>query len=196
MKDSINFRALNDFEAGMLKKGLIEISPKGIKFFENNINYFYVKLKSDVEHKSLPMIFFVSEETKNLIDRIKNKGKIESGGIYFGFLKKGKFYLSLEGAEYLYKNRIFPESQTVFVNDKGEKSILYGNDLKKRMAKRYSEKLSKGDSILILNKLGEVCALGLTKLNGYAIKKKSEDDESPIALTLIDKGYYLRKLQF
>lgn len=195
MKDSINFRPLNDFETEMLKKGLAEISPELMKFFESDISYFYVKLKSDVERKSLPMIYFISKETKNLISQIKEKGRIESGGTYFGFLKKGKFYLSLEGAEYLNESKIFPEIQKVYATNDGEKSILYGNNIRKRMIKKYSEKLSKGDTILILNKLGEVCALGLSKLNGYELKKSTNDDGDIVAQNLIDKGYYLRKMQ-
>lgn len=195
MKDSINFRPLNEFEIRMIEEELAKISPKVIRFFESNTNYFYVKLKSDVERKSLPMIYLISKETKDLISQIKDKGRIESGGIYFGFLKKGKFYLSLEGAEYLNESKIFPEIQKVYVTDDGEKSILYGNDLRKRMIKKYSEKLSKGDSVIILNRLGEVCALGLSKFNGYELKKSTNDEGDIVAQNLIDKGYYLRKMQ-
>ena len=50
-------------------------------------------------------------------------------GVYFGFIKKNQFLLSLEGAEFLNKLNMF---QYLFVNDDGEKSVLYGNHIMKK----------------------------------------------------------------
>ncbi|MFW9947730.1 MAG: hypothetical protein ACFFDX_12975, partial [Candidatus Odinarchaeota archaeon] len=75
----------------------------------------------------------------------------------------------------------------------GEKSILYGNNILKKMLSNFSMELKMNDLVIVLNHLKEIIAIGIIKVDGNDFYNLESDDI--IALNLIDKGYYLRKNQ-
>ena len=127
------------------------------------------------------------------MDRINNKIIVHSVGIFFGFIKKSIFFLSLEGAEFLYENKIFSESQQLILNKKGEKSFLYGNNISKKMVDKIPKNLKNRDFLLVLNDVNEILGIGRSQCDHQIIQTLNSEDT--IAINLSDKGYYLRKNQ-
>jgi 60S ribosome subunit biogenesis protein NIP7 len=95
--------------------------------------------------------------------------------------------------EYLYKNGFFTEFKFVNLNDYGEKSFLYGNDVLKKMVQKSSNTLMKEDFLLILNSQKEILGLGLSLVNNETLSYLKPSDV--LAINIIDKGSYLRKKQ-
>ncbi|MEJ2276782.1 MAG: hypothetical protein P8Y70_03390 [Candidatus Lokiarchaeota archaeon] len=126
------FRIINAIETNMLKKGLNDINPNVMEILKNEGFTFMLSLKKDFD--ILPMIFLISEQIFEIYKKIQENESeiIVDGGIYFGYFKRGLFFLSLEGAELLYQYRIFSDKNIVIINEDGEKSLLYGNDLIKK----------------------------------------------------------------
>ena len=118
---------------------------------------------------------------------------IISAGIYFGFIKKNKFRLSLEGAEFLLNLHFFSERHLATVNNDGEKAILYGNQILRKMIVKISNKVKKNDFILVFNQSNELICIARSQVNFEDIRNLKNNDI--IAFNLIDKGYYLRKKQ-
>ena len=118
---------------------------------------------------------------------------MSSAGLYFGYIKQGKFYLSLESTEFFKNLSCFLIEQFLFLTDKGEKSILYGNNIEKEMIIRISPKLNKSDFLLVFNQNDELIAISISTVYYNIYKKLNPNDL--VALNLIDKGYYLREKQ-
>lgn len=192
---SNTFRPLNEYENKMVFKELSQISPKVSEVFKEMKNSFFIKPKSNLDINKFPLVFFINEETKKVIRNIRSKGNIESGGIYFGFIKEGKFFMSLEAAEFFFHLNLFKNSQKIVLTEQGEKAVLYGNDLKKSMIQRYPKELKKEEYTILVNQNGEFCALAVSKFNGYDIQEILNSSDKLIAKNLVDKGYYLRKEQ-
>ncbi len=130
---------------------------------------------------------------KNLAKVINNlelKAYIISAGINFGFIKRNRFLLSLEGAEFLLNLNLFTRSHQLYINELGEKSILYGNKVLKNMIALVNHNLKKNDFLLVFNQKKELIALAKSQVDYNRIKILDSDEF--IAINLIDKGYYLR----
>ncbi|MFX1361155.1 MAG: hypothetical protein ACFE8T_12515, partial [Promethearchaeota archaeon] len=93
----------------------------------------------------------------------------------------------------LYRNKYILEKNQIIVNIQGEKSILYGNNILKKMLSNFSIELKMNDLVIVLNHLKEIIAIGIIKVGGNDFYNLESNDI--IALNLIDKGYYLRKNQ-
>ena len=106
---------------------------------------------------------------------------------------KSIFFLSLEGAEFLYENEIFSEFQQLILNKKGEKSFLYGNNISKKMIDKIPQKLKNKDFLLVLNDLNEIIGISQSQCDRQIIHTLNSEDI--VAINLSDKGYYLRKKQ-
>jgi len=184
MNNLIEFRLINEIEKKIIRTTLIEI------LFEpdivNNLYIHYIPGKN-------PNIFYIFDAN---ISELKNFTKYElmrSVGLYFGYFKKGKFFLSLEAAEFLNNANQVRKEKLLILNEKGEKSVLYGNDIQKKMVLDLPNRIKKGELILILNRNNELLALAISKVdfNEFA----SLNQIKIIAKTLIDKGSYLRRKQ-
>ena len=140
-----------------------------------------------------PSIYLVSNNLIELINRIESEISINSSGVYFGFIKKNQFLLSLEGAEFLNKLNAFPEKHYIVVNIEGEKSVLYGNQIIKKFLFKTPKSLEKNTFLLIFNKSNELIAIGYSQVDYDSIYNLRPKDI--IATNLKDKGYYLRKEQ-
>jgi len=171
-----------------------QISLKFRSLLDEKLYNLYVLLKSPPLTKAnqLP-IYLIKPRHKDLKQLIQLTSYIYSIGLHFGFIKKGLFFLSLEGAEFLYRNKYIFEKNQIIVNVQGEKSILYGNNILKKMVSNFSTKLKINDLLIVLNELKEIIAIGITKVDGNNFYNLESD--KLVALNLIDKGYYLRKNQ-
>ncbi|MFX0081921.1 MAG: hypothetical protein ACFE94_09230 [Candidatus Hodarchaeota archaeon] len=193
MNDSITFREINEIEKKIIFTTLSNISPKILTLIDNLEKDLFISTYELSIDDNFPSIYLISNEQHKLIKDFDNKPRICSAGLYFGFIKKGIFYLSLEGAEFLNKLNLFSEFQTIRVNEKGEKSILYGNNILKSMIVEIPINLKERDFLLIFNILNEIIAIAQSRVKNQNVQKLMQKEI--IAMNLSDKGYYLRKKQ-
>ena len=193
MNDSKNFRPINNYEKDIIANSLSQISLKFITLLDKKLYNLYILLKSPIIKDVQLPIYLFKPKNKDLKQAIQLTSYIYSIGLYFGFIKKGLFFISLEGAEFLYRNKYILEKNQIIVNIQGEKSILYGNNILKKMVSNFSMELKINDLLIVLNELKEIIAIGITKVDGNDFYNLESD--KLIALNLIDKGYYLRKNQ-
>ncbi|MHA1292844.1 MAG: hypothetical protein ACTSQJ_09280 [Promethearchaeota archaeon] len=188
MNSSNEFRPVNDIEYKLITKSISNLSKEVLHIFQK-LGFKLFKLKTMSKSK----IFLVPPNILLILNDLKNINKIIYAGVYFGFLKGGGFFLSLEGAEFLHNLNPFSEDKIIIVNFQGEKSILYGNKITKEMIKKVSLSLEKGQFLLIFNQDKQLISIALSQVNYSTFKKL--DNKALIALNLKDKGYYLRKKQ-
>ena len=193
MNDSKNFRPINNYEKDIIANSLSQISLKFITLLDKKLYNLYILLKSPIIKDVQLPIYLFKPKNKALKQAIQLTSYIYSIGLYFGFIKKGLFFISLEGAEFLYRNKYILEKNQIIVNIQGEKSILYGNNILKKMVSNFSMELKINDLVVVLNELKEIIAIAIIKVDGNEFYNLESDDI--IALNLIDKGYYLRKKQ-
>ena len=193
MNNSRTFRQINEFEKKIISKSLFTISPHFLQFLIRSKNYLYISYFRSKMEIIYPKIYLISNDLKKEIEKIKVKDNIHSASLYFGFIKKGNFYLSLEGAEFLYNKGIFTEITCIYLNKKGEKSILYGNNIIRNMIINTPSNLKKGELLLVFNELKEILAIAQSKVDSKKIEYLKPKDV--IAINLSDKGVYLREKQ-
>ena len=192
MSETLEFRKINEIEEKIIITSLTKISSDFQQFIKDIKRFLYISTESLTSRSKFPKIFLISKDQYTLLQSLKIN-RIISAGLYFGFIKKGHFHLSLEGAEFLFKNNILSDLKKLYVNDKGEKSILYGNNILKNMIIKFPISLRKKDLLLVINKYEEVLALVRSKFDYQDIQEVKPKDI--IAINLIDKGIYLRVSQ-
>ncbi|MHA1915687.1 MAG: hypothetical protein ACW986_12215 [Promethearchaeota archaeon] len=193
MKDSASFREINNIEKEIIKNSISKISSNLLAIFASLKDFLYVSFNRKINDNEYPTIFLLNQEHISLVDNINFKGIINEAGLYLGFIKKGNFHISLEFIEYLYRNHKVSDLKQFWVNLEGEKSILYGNNIRKDMVSKIPEGLKKNDFVLILNQLKEIIAFSRSKINDFEINDLRPKEV--IAINLIDKGKYLRRKQ-
>ena len=193
MNDLENFRQVSSFEKTIILNSLSTISTKIMQIL-NDLHYdLYISFQRKETENDYPEIFLITDVQKKYLGLINLNNITHSVGLYFGFFKKNSFFLSLEGAEFLYKDKIFSEFQQLILNKNGEKSFLYGNNISKKMIDKFPLKLKNKDFLLVLNDLHELIGISQSQCDHQTILNlKSEDI---VAINLSDKGYYLRKKQ-
>ncbi|MFX0034213.1 MAG: hypothetical protein ACFE9I_01070 [Candidatus Hermodarchaeota archaeon] len=193
MIESSNFREINEIEKEIIFQTLSTISPNFSQFMIRSKNILYISFKELNSKTNYPNTFLVSNLFQENLGLIKLNSKIHSLGLYFGFFKRRRFYLSLEGAEFLYKKGMLSAIKFLYVNKKGEKSILYGNNILKNMILKIPSNIQKEDYLLIFNEIDEILALAQSKVESKNIKQLNPEDL--VAFNLSDKGIYLREKQ-
>jgi len=192
MKDDLDFRKINEFEKKIIINSISNISSRLPQVIEKIKNNLYISIESLNLRNKFPNIYFIPNHQIKIL-RILDNDKIISAGLYFGFIKEGNFFLSLEGVEFLFKTNRVSDLIKIKVNEKGEKSILYGNNILKNMVVEISEDTKKKDILGVFNKFDEIIAIAQSKCDHQKFQKLNAKDT--IAITLNDKGYYLRKNQ-
>lgn len=190
MKDLNEFRVINETEKKYIQES---VSPKILETLNKSGKIVYISLKNQDSNKAFPELYLISKELTDVLGSIRNKNSISSAGIYFGFIKKGKFYLSLEGTEILISENYFQEEIYLIVSKSGEKSILYGNEITKEMVVKVNQALKTQDLLLVLNESREFIALARSHVDYFTFQNLKKIDV--IATNLVDKGSYLRKKQ-
>lgn len=192
MRDLKTFRLVNKIETTMIYDSLIKISQNILPVFEKNDYRLYISLNELETESKFPSIFLISKDQLRLLRTLKND-KIISAGLYFGFIKKGIFFLSLEGVEFFHNHDKIPKSKQVIVNKEGEKSILYGNNIIKKMVRMMPLELKKNDFLVVFNQNQEIIAIAKSLIDYKSFQNIGSNKIT--ALNLLDKGYYLRKKQ-
>ena len=193
MNDTKKFREINETENAIITNSVLKISTKILSVLKKIDYKIYIALVNKTSKNNYPSIFLISNNlAKNLVN-FQQGISVNSAGLYMGFIKKGEFYLSLEGAEFLFKSGCFSKNQELYVNRSGEKSILYGNRIAKSMIAKIPTGLQKNAFLLVFNLTNELIAIAKSQVNYITYENLNLKD--PIAINLVDKGYYLRKKQ-
>jgi len=192
MNETLEFRKINEIEEKIIITSLTKISSEFQQIINDFKQFLYFSTESLTSRSKFPKIFLISKD-QNILLQSLNYDRIISVGLYFGFIKKGNFHISIECAEFLLKNNVLSDLKKLYVNNKGEKSILYGNNILKNMIIKFPISLRKKDLLLIINKNDEILALALSKFDFQDIQEAKPKDV--IAINLIDKGMYLRVSQ-
>lgn len=189
------FQKINENEKKIIEGSISKISPKISMFLKKLQQHFYISFKNLDSKKDYPTIHLVPSNLTEIMNTVTPmlNANIISAGLYFGFIKNNQFFLSLEGAEYLFKEGVFLENNLMQVNEDGEKSILYGNNVLKTMIAKISPSVKKNDFLLVFNQKSELIAIARSQLDYFSIENLNP--KAIVALNLIDKGYYLRKKQ-
>ena len=193
MKDSETFRNINVIEKQIISASLSRISPLFLPILNEIEKFLFIKLSNQRSHIIYPNLYLLSEELHDLLRKLKTHADIISGGTNFGFIKKGEFYISLECAEYFYKKETFLDFKRIQLSEKGEKSILYGNNIAKNMYTTLPINLKKKDFLVVFNDSREIIAIAQSLVDTTNIQNLRPKDI--VAINLCDKGYYLRKKQ-
>ncbi|MBD3337540.1 MAG: hypothetical protein GF353_00435 [Candidatus Lokiarchaeota archaeon] len=191
IKYSTKFRKANAFELDLIWNGLQKLSLDIDSDIINQKFKLFVFLEKNNRKFRYPSVYLLSVELSELYDELSLETNIIAAGIYFGFIKKSIFRISIEGAEFLVTNNIIKEYQAIVVDKKAEKAILYGNNISKDMILSEFNDYDIRHLFLIYNQLGELIALG--KFRDDLKKKQDLSNEEIIIRNYIDKGYYLRK---
>jgi len=193
MNDLKDFREINSFEKKIIFHSLSTNSSKILQSLDDFQYFFYISFKQNKTKNNYPEVFLITKDQKRFLSLINVKNIIHSVGLYFGFFKKDTFLLSLEGAEFLYKDKIFSEFQQVILDKNGEKSFLYGNNILKSMIVKTPNNIKENSFLLVFNNLDEIIGIALSHINAKNIQSLKPKDI--IAINLSDKGFYLRKNQ-
>lgn len=192
-KDLRKFRIINKIERNIITNSISKISHKTLLALENTKFSLFISFNPISIEDNFPSIYLIPNDLAKTVVNIEQETEVCSAGVYFGFIKIDQFYLSLEGAEFLYHLNVFPKNTRLISNDEGEKAILYGNRILKKYISYFPQTLKKNELLLILNQSKELICLALCQIN-YSKTQKLNPNEL-IALNLVDKGDYLRKKQ-
>ena len=187
------FRRINTIETSMIAATFNTISPELRPILENIKNLLYILITNSTPQKDYPSIYLITGDQQKLINEVNNINRIYAAGLYFGFLKKGIFYISMEGVENLQKNGIFTNFKQLCLTKSGEKSFLYGNNILKNMVKKSPLNLNEKDFLIIFNDIDEIVGLDISRVNNETISKIKSNDV--FAINISDKGQYLRRKQ-
>ncbi len=185
------FRPLNKIEAEILNTSSSNIIDDIVSTISNLGYKIYFSLSPLRTEKNSPRVYLVPHDLVAKVEDFRKKSEIISSGIYFGFINKGKFFMSLEGMEFLYQRQLFGHLNKIIVTENGEKSILYGNPIKKGMILELQYSKMKTKIALVLNENDELLAMARLKKDHASFMVANKDEI--VALNLIDKGYYIRR---
>ena len=191
--DISKFRPINKIEKNIITNSILKISHKALLALENSKFSLFISFIPISSENKYPSIYLIPNDLAKTVGIVEQETEVCSAGVYFGFIKIDKFYLSLEGAELLYRLNSFPKNTQLISNEEGEKSILYGNNILKKNIIKIPQILTKNELLLVFNKAKELIALSICQVNNSNAQELNPNET--IALNLVDKGYYLRAKQ-
>ncbi|MHA1680689.1 MAG: hypothetical protein ACTSUE_06760 [Promethearchaeota archaeon] len=153
---------------------------------KNDVNIFVYRKKDLNEVHLLPRV------GKVRFKKLMGNPGLEYFGLFAGYLLENEMRLSMEGASEVARNGGV-SANFVKLTDEGEKSFLYGNDLKKEtLLEVPPDGITHDRGIcLVLNSHGEF--IGIGRLACQDPTFESVQDEDIIITNLVDNGLYLRK---
>jgi ribosome biogenesis protein Nip4 len=187
------FRLINKIEKSIINNSLLKFSSEVLSYFKKKDNWFYIFINDEQTKNKFPLIYLVPYENSNILEEKLKNENVNAAGIYFGFIKKGIFHLSLEGVEFLCNQQILPKSNKISISEEGEKSILYGNDILKSVITMIPTELKKDDLLAVFNQNKEIIAIARATIDSSSFQNLKLNQK--VAQNLVDKGYYLRKRQ-
>ncbi len=192
MKNSDKIRPINITEKEIIQNSLKKLDPNLFNVLTNGY-LIYICFNPIWKSKEFPAIFLTSQQQHKFMKNFEIQDDIFSVGLYMGFIKKGIFLVSLEFVEFVCKKGFLSKKRFIILNSKGEKSILYGNNVLKTMISSTSNNFQAGEILLIFNEVNEILAIALSKVESVSLENC--DPKDIVAINLIDKGYYLRAKQ-
>ncbi len=90
-------------------------------------------------------------------------------------------------------HQILPNGNKITLSEKGEKSILYGNDILKSVIATMPPELKKNTLLAVFNQKNEIIAIARATIDSSSFQNLKLNQK--VAQNLVDKGYYLRKRQ-
>jgi len=193
MSETRIFRRINTIETKFIINSIKTISTELLPIFDSLKELLYILINKSTIEKDYPSIYLITDKLQKILNNVNFLNRIYDAGLYFGFIKRGEFYFSIEGVEYLYKSGIFTKFKLVHLNANGEKSFLYGNSILKKMVRKSPNALEKEDFLLILNNFDEIIGLGISRVNNEILSNLKPSDV--FAINIKDKGVYLRRRQ-
>jgi len=193
MNETRIFRRINTIETKFIINSIKTISTELLPIFDSLKELLYILINKSTTKNDYPSIYLITDKLQKILNNINFLNRIYDAGLYFGFIKRGEFYFSIEGVEYLYKNGIFTNFKLLHLNGNGEKSFLYGNNILKKMVRKSPNNLKKEDFLLILNNFDEIIGLGISRVNNEILSNLKPSDV--FAINIEDKGQYLRRRQ-
>ncbi|GAG57175.1 unnamed protein product [marine sediment metagenome] len=193
MNETRIFRRINTIETKFIINSIKTISTELLPIFDSLKELLYILINKSTTKNDYPSIYLITDKLQKILNNINFLNRIYDAGLYFGFIKRGEFYFSIEGVEYLYKNGIFTNFKLLHLNGNGEKSFLYGNNILKKMVRKSPNNLKKEDFLLILNNFDEIIGLGISRVNNEILSNLKPSDV--FAINIKDKGQYLRRRQ-
>ena len=187
------FRKANENEKKIVKDSLYNISNNIWEYILEEKYEIYIRISESKQNKTSFELFLIPQQLQPVTNKIKNLTTIKFSGIPLGFIKNKRLYLSLEAAELFFNLHKIDSRNLLILNENGEKSVLYGNPIKKGMILEISSEIQVNNIIFLINKNQEFLGLGLLKVNYEKYRKLKNNDN--IALNLVDKGSYLRRDQ-
>jgi ribosome biogenesis protein Nip4 len=192
MKIQNKVRLINSTEKEIIQNSLIKLDPNLFDFFSNEYRI-YICFNPIWKNQNFPSIYLVTQQQHDFIKTLGDYSDIYSAGLYIGFIKEGKFLVSLEFLEFLKQQGFLIGIKNIIVNESGERSVLYGNNITKEMILSFSKDLKKNDDVIILNQYNELLAFGK-----YSADKEDIlllNAQGRVAINIVDIGNYLRKKQ-
>jgi len=187
------FRNINNIEIDLIATSFNIISAKLYPVLDKIKSFLYILISKSTNEKRYPSLYLITNEQRKIIDKSNIINWIYTAGLYFGFIKKGVFYFSIEGVEHLLKSGIFTDFKRLWINERGEKSFLYGNNILKKMVIKSPNNLKEKDFLIILNQFDELIGLGISRTDTEKIIHLKPN--GIFSLNLSDKGQYLRIIQ-
>jgi len=186
-----NFRQINETERKIIDLALNALTPNLRAHNYDIYSKFYISIEENNRGPNFPQVYLLPKENIATLKKLKNIDNIKSAGLYFGFIMKGNFHLSIEGTAYLLSSNLIPKEKIIIINNDAEKSTLYGNNISKGMIETIPESFYRKDLLLVLNPANELIALVQSKVDYIQYSDLNSDDV--VAVNLVDKGYYLRR---
>ncbi|NMC08644.1 MAG: hypothetical protein GYA24_25770 [Candidatus Lokiarchaeota archaeon] len=136
-------------------------------------------------------IHLMPKEAKDRFKGLMGNPGLKHFGLFLGMFKGNQFNLSIEGASELARSGTVARNWIKLGTD-GEKSFLYGQDIKKAMLQEVCPRGITHDRgiCIILNARGE--CLGIGKLEAQDPRLVRVSDEDVLVKNIVDRGVYLR----
>ena len=136
-------------------------------------------------------IHILPRDCKDRFKKLMGNPGLKHFGLFLGLFKGDLFNLSIEGADAIARSGIQLRNW-IKTTDAGERSFLYGNDLKgEDIASVHKGGIAHDRGICLVLNEGDEC-IGLGKLQARDPTLSSCSDKEVVIRNIIDKGIYLR----
>lgn len=136
-------------------------------------------------------IYLMPREAKDRFKVLMGNPGLRHFGLFLGNFKGTQFNISMEGMSELVKAGGVSKNW-IKLNDDGEKSFLYGQDIKKEDLQSVCDRGITHDRLIcvVMNARGECLGIGKLEADDHMLRHVSDTDV--LVSNIVDKGMYLR----
>ena len=182
----MKFRPINEPERDIITRSLSPFISGDFSRLRGH--QFYMSIHEGKNDRTTLKAYLVKNSLRKSIQSAKRD--VAHAGIYFGRVWRGRLLLSIEGTQVLHEREQIPREKYLKIDGAGEKSVLYGNAIKKEWILDISKKARKDDMLAVLNPKNELIALARLNVEQEGFKEARGGEV--VAKNLVDKGIYLR----